>query len=81
MKRLTIAQIEKIGLKYRYFLIRDVNLDLTAVNSKIIAIAKKRANRDSNFITKYIAFIPCTLNTYISHKRKNNLITINEKTN
>lgn len=74
LRFLTVKKIKDIGKIYPYFLVRHSDGYLTAVNSKILNIAQKRANTSDDKLTQYYAYLPCNFNEYLSHKRKNNLL-------
>ena len=65
---LTVSKLRKACKNYNYILVRNKLGDLIGINTKIAKIADKRKKYHGNQKTRYISFLPCDFQTYISFK-------------
>ncbi len=65
---LTVSKLRKACKNYNYILVRNRLGDLTGINTKVAKIIDKRKKYHGNKKTRYIGFLPCDFQTYISFK-------------
>lgn len=65
---LTVKQLNDACKKHPYILARFVSGYQMGINSKVAPIAQKRKKHDDNELTEFVSFLPCDINTYITHK-------------
>ena len=65
---LTVSNLRKACDNYSYILVRNLNGDLLGINTKVSKIASKRKKYHGNQKTRFIGFLPCEFQTYISFK-------------
>ena len=65
---LTVSNLRKACDNYSYILVRNLNGDLLGINTKVSKIASKRKKYHGNQKTRFIGFLPCDFQTYISFK-------------
>ena len=65
---LTVKQLNNACKKHLYILARFASGYQMGINSKVAPIAQKRKKHDDNHLTEFVSFLPCDINTYISHK-------------
>ena len=65
---LTVSNLRKACDNYSYILVRNINGDLLGINTKVSKIASKRKKYHGNQKTRFIGFLPCDFQTYISFK-------------
>jgi hypothetical protein len=65
---LTVKQLNNACKKHPYILARFASGYQMGINSKVAPIAQKRKKHDDNEITEFVSFLPCDINTYITHK-------------
>ena len=65
---LTVSKLRKACENYNYILVRNRLGDLTGINTKVAKIADKRKKYHGNQKTRFIGFLPCDFQTYISFK-------------
>lgn len=65
---LTVKQLNNACKKHPYILARFASGYQMGINSKLAPIAQKRKKHNDNELTEFVSFLPCDINTYISHK-------------
>jgi hypothetical protein len=65
---LTVKQLNNACKKHPYILARFASGYQMGINSKVAPIAQKRKKHDDNELTEFVSFLPCDINTYITHK-------------
>jgi hypothetical protein len=65
---ITVSNLRKACSTYDYILARNIYGHLLGINTKVAKIASKRKKYHGNQKTKFICYIPCDFQTYISHK-------------
>jgi len=65
---LTVKQLNNACKKHPYILVRFASGYQMGINSKVAPIAQKRKKHDDNELTEFVSFLPCDINTYITHK-------------
>ena len=65
---LTVKQLNNACKKHPYILARFASGYQMGINSKVAPIAQKRKKHNDNELTEFVSFLPCDINTYISHK-------------
>jgi|688.fasta_scaffold1577111_2 hypothetical protein len=65
---LTVKQLNNACKKHPYILARFASGYQMGINSKVAPIAQKRKKYDDNELTEFVSFLPCDINTYITHK-------------
>jgi hypothetical protein len=65
---LTVKQLNNACNKHPYILARFASGYQMGINSKVAPIAQKRKKHDDNDLTEFVSFLPCDINTYITHK-------------
>lgn len=68
IRYLTVKQLNDACKKHSYILARFASGYQMGINSKVATIAQKRKKHDDNEPTDFVSFLPCDLNTYITHK-------------
>jgi hypothetical protein len=65
---LTVKQLNNACKKHRYILARFASGYQMGINCKVAPIAQKRKKHNDNQLTQFVSFLPCDINTYITHK-------------
>ena len=65
---LTVKQLNNACKKHPYILARFASGYQMGINSKVAPIAQKRKKHDDNELSEFVSFLPCDINTYITHK-------------
>jgi hypothetical protein len=65
---LTVSNLRKACENYSYILLINLNGDLLGINTKVSKIASKRKKYHGNQRTRFIGFMLCDFQTYISYK-------------
>jgi hypothetical protein len=65
---LTVKQLNDACKKHPYILARFASGYQMGINSKVAPIAQKRKKHEDTELTEFVSFLPCDINTYISHK-------------
>jgi len=65
---LTVSKLKKACENYEYILVRNNYGDLLGINTKVAKIASKKKKYHGNQKTRFVSFLPCDFQTYISYK-------------
>jgi hypothetical protein len=65
---LTVNQLNNACKKHPYILVLFASGYQMGINSKVAPIAQKRKKYNDNDLTAFVSFLPCDINTYITHK-------------
>lgn len=65
---MTVKELNNACKKHQYILARFASGYQMGINSKIVPICQKRKKHNDDDLTDFVSFLPCDLNSYITHK-------------